>query len=51
MSQRERRGRMPREENPFMRLCYICLTVFGRDDLEIDEAQWYLKWRSEEIKG
>lgn len=37
-------------ENPFMRLCYTCISVFGTMDMEIDEAQWYIKWRNEEIE-
>lgn len=38
------------EENPFMRLSYVLTSIFGRDDLEIDEALWYLKWRNEEME-
>ena len=49
MSQREKKRRAPRDENPFMRLCYNCMSAFGTVELEIDEAMWWLKWRQDEI--
>lgn len=41
---------MPMRENPFMRLCYTCVSVFGTMDVELDDAMWWLKWRSEELE-
>jgi len=50
VSQSEKKRRAPRDENPFMRLCYYCISAFGTIDLEIDEALWWLKWRNQEIE-
>ncbi len=49
MRQSEKKRRAPRDENPFMRLCYNCMSAFGTVELEIDEAMWWLKWRQDEI--
>lgn len=37
-------------ENPFMRICYTCMSAFGTVNLEIDEAMWWLEWRKEELE-
>jgi hypothetical protein len=41
---------MPNDENPFRRLCYTALSMFGTDDIEMDDALWYIKWRNQEIE-